>query len=68
MWTDQSGVGKILSLMSRDDLKYLIESRLDGELGNIEIVSDVIYFPLNLVYAQSYVKGRVVLCGDAMLV
>ena len=62
----QSGVGKILSLMSRDDLKYLIESRLDGELGNIEIVSDVIYFPLNLVYAQSYVKGRVVLCGDAM--
>ena len=28
--------------------------------------TDVIYFPLNLVYAQSYVKGRVVLCGDAM--
>ena len=66
VWTDQSGVGKILSLMSRDDLKYLVEGKLDSKLGNIEIISDVIYFPLNLVYAQSYVKGRVVLCGDAM--
>ena len=66
VWTDQSGVGKLLSSMSKDDVTYMIKSKLDDYLGDIEIVSEVIYFPLNLVYAKSYTKDKTILCGDSM--
>lgn len=66
VWTDKSGVGKLLSSMPKDDVTYMIKSKLDNYLGNIEIVSDVIYFSLNLVYVNSYIKDKVILCGDAM--
>ena len=66
VWTDKNGVGKILASMSKDDVAYMIKSKLENYLGNIEIISDIIYFPLSLVYAKSYIKDKTILCGDAM--
>ncbi|MFK7761527.1 MAG: FAD-dependent monooxygenase [Candidatus Midichloriaceae bacterium] len=66
VWTDKNGVGKILASMSKDDVAYMIKSKLDNYLGDIEVTSDIIYFPLSLVYAKSYIKDKTILCGDAM--
>jgi 2-octaprenyl-6-methoxyphenol hydroxylase len=66
VWTDKNGVGEILASMSKDDVTYMVKSKLDDYLGNVEITSDIIYFPLSLVYAKSYIKDKTILCGDAM--
>ena len=66
VWTDSSNTGKLLVSMTKNDAKYLVSKKLDNFLGNIEITSDIIYFPLNLTYANNYFKGNSVLCGDAM--
>lgn len=66
VWTDKNGVGKILASMSKDDVAYMIKRKLDNYLGDIEVTSYIIYFPLSLVYAKSYIKDKTILCGDAM--
>ena len=66
VWTDKNGVGKILKSMPKNDITYLVKNKFNNFLGEIEIISDIAYFPLNLIYTNSYFKDKVVLCGDAI--
>ena len=66
VWTDKTGTGKILKSMPKKDITYLIKNKLKNYLGDIELVSDIAFFPLNLIYAKSYFKDRAVFCGDSI--
>ena len=52
--------------MPKKDITYLIKNKLKNYLGDIELVSDIAFFPLNLIYAKSYFKDRAVFCGDSI--
>lgn len=66
VWTDKTETGKILKSMAKNDIIYLIKKKLKNYLGGIELVSDIAFFPLHLIYANSYFKDKIVLCGDAI--
>ena len=66
VWTDIVNTGKLITSMAKNDVAYLVSKKLDNMLGKIKISSDIIYFPLNLMYADNYFKGNSILCGDAM--
>jgi 2-octaprenyl-6-methoxyphenol hydroxylase len=66
IWTEKNKTGKLVSKMSKKDIEYMLQVRLCGYFGKIELASEIIYFPLKLLYAKKYVSDRFALCGDAL--
>ena len=66
VWTNKTNTGKIISSMPRADVEYMLNEMMGDYLGNIKISSNIIYFPLSLLYAKEYTRDRAVLCGDTL--
>jgi len=56
---------KRLTALNAIDFAKELTAASDGKLGNIELVSERFTYPLTMRLAQDFVKGRVVLIGDA---
>jgi len=56
---------KRLTALSNKDFAKKLTAASDGKLGLIELVSERFTYPLTMRLAQDFVKGRVVLIGDA---
>jgi 2-octaprenyl-6-methoxyphenol hydroxylase len=59
--------GKFTNLqwLTKDELKSLILRKLDGYLGDIELISEPMIYSLKLVQSSTRFHGRVVFIGDA---
>lgn len=66
VWTLESELATGLKKLSKDQITHLIEERMSGVLGDIELKSEVRSYPLDLKYANSYSSGRFYLLGDAL--
>ncbi len=64
IWYDHATVVKQLAAMAPDTLTQKIVSAFPDELGSFDIVSSTA-FPLTRSHASQYVKGNVILIGDA---
>jgi 2-octaprenylphenol hydroxylase len=56
---------KRLTALNEIDFAKELTAASDGKLGSIELVSERFTYPLTMRLAQDFVKGRVVLIGDA---
>jgi len=56
---------KRLTALAPVDFAKELTSASDGKLGNIELISERFTYPLTMRLAQSFVKDRMVLIGDA---
>ncbi|PCI53419.1 MAG: monooxygenase [Gammaproteobacteria bacterium] len=56
---------KRLAALSKKDFAKELTAASDGKLGLIELISERFTHPLTMRLAQKFVKGRVVLIGDA---
>ena len=56
---------KRLTALNATDFAKELTAASDGKLGTIELVSERFTYPLTMRLAQDFVKGRVVLIGDA---
>ena len=56
---------KRLTALNATDFAKELTAASDGKLGVIELVSERFTYPLTMRLAQDFVKGRVVLIGDA---
>jgi 2-octaprenylphenol hydroxylase len=56
---------KRLTALNAIDFAKELTAASDGKLGNIELISERYTYPLTMRLAQDFVKGRVVLIGDA---
>lgn len=56
---------KRLSALTAADFAKELTAASDGKLGAIELISERFTYPLTMRLAQDFVKGRVVLIGDA---
>ena len=56
---------KRLTALNATDFAKELTAASDGKLGSIELVSERFTHPLTMRLAQDFVKGRVVLVGDA---
>ena len=64
VWTEPNDIAHIYHKMSDPDFLAQIEKRVKY-LGEIKAVGQRWIYPLELMHADSYVKGNVVLVGDA---
>jgi 2-octaprenylphenol hydroxylase len=65
VWSLPSEMADQYQAMSQDEFVNMLEQAFSCELGKIEHVSERFLFPLIYREVDEYVKGRVVLIGDA---
>lgn len=65
VWTEDSGRAAALLRLDRSASTREVETRFGPELGSVELVTDLLAFPLSLGLARSYVAPRFALLADA---
>lgn len=65
VWTLPTAEAERLRTADADDFARELESAFGGELGAMRLLSPRAAFPLQRQLAESYVRGRVLLLGDA---
>lgn len=67
VWTEKNDVKTAIEKSSNDFILDLINTRMDGYLGDITLASKVSVFPLKLINSNKYIscKHRLALIGDA---
>ena len=65
VWSTSPSEASRLSALSERDFGKELTAASDGKLGNITLASQRTCFPLTMRFAQSFVKQRLVLVGDA---
>lgn len=65
VWTERASAAD--AYLALNDAHFLaeIDERVGGFLGGLSLIGPRFSYPLGLQFAQSYVKGRLVLAGDA---
>lgn len=64
VWTEPTELGHIYMNMTDEDFLSQIKKRIQY-LGNIKLAGGRWSYPLELMHADNYVKGNIVLIGDA---
>lgn len=65
VWTIASENADDMRELSQDDLKSIIISNFGDYLGELKLMSEIKFFPLELVHAESYIATRIALVGDS---
>ena len=65
VWTNKTYISDMLMKLSKNDLMLELEKKCKPYLENIKIDSNIVCFPLHLVFTKCLYKNRVVLIGDA---
>ena len=65
VWSTSPEEATRLSALSVADFSKEITAASDGKLGKVTLVSERFTHPLTMRFAQEFVKGRMVLVGDA---
>lgn len=65
VWTNPHARAKTLKELDKTAFLKELERYTGGLLGNLELVSDRVVFPVQLMQCDRYVKSRLALVGDA---
>jgi len=65
VWSTTPEEAQRLQALSIDDFSKEITAASDGKLGNVKLISKLSSFPLTMRLAHDFVKGKVILVGDA---
>ena len=65
VWTNPHKRAKDLQSLSEAEFIKELERYTGGSLGNLELVSDRVIFPVQLMQCDRYIKPRLALIGDA---
>ncbi|TWX72893.1 UbiH/UbiF/VisC/COQ6 family ubiquinone biosynthesis hydroxylase [Colwellia sp. C1TZA3] len=65
VWSTSPEEAMRLTALSAEDFGKEITAASDGKLGQVSLVGERFTYPLTMRFAQDFVKGRMVLVGDA---
>ena len=65
VWSAPHNLAEELKSLSSSDFIDRLKHHTEGLLGEIELVSDRIVFPVQLMQSKTYIKPRLALIGDA---
>ncbi len=65
VWTEKSGISKMLMDLSEEEFIIELKKRFGSYLGKIKLEGERKLYPLSFVFAKKLYKGRVLLIGDA---
>jgi 2-octaprenyl-6-methoxyphenol hydroxylase len=65
VWTEDANRAEALLALTRDAAEHEIGQRCGPELGRVTLATDLVFHPLSVGLARSYVAPRLALVGDA---
>lgn len=65
VWTEKSGISKMLMDLSEEEFIIELKKRFGSYLGEIKLEGERKLYPLSFAFAKKLYKGRVLLIGDA---
>lgn len=65
IWSDQEATVKQLLQLSDDDFLHALQKQFGYRLGKLQKVQQRYSYPLKFIHAKHYVKGNVILIGNA---
>lgn len=65
VWSADTEVAAELKALDDNEFTKRLQAASDCALGQLELVSKRAYFPLRMQYARRWLKGRMILLGDA---
>ncbi|QGR02098.1 2-octaprenyl-3-methyl-6-methoxy-1,4-benzoquinol hydroxylase [Ehrlichia ruminantium] len=65
VWTNKTYISNMLMELNKNDLTLELEKKCKPYLDNIKLDSNILCFPLHLIFTKHLYKNRVVLIGDA---
>ncbi len=65
VWTETTERAPFYTKMSEDEFNNEVKKRFGEWLGEVKLVGDRWNYPLNLIFAETYIADRMCLMGDA---
>lgn len=65
VWTEKPELAEILTRMDKNKFNYFLEQKFTDYLGEVNLISEVASFPLELILAEKYYHNRIMLIGDS---
>ncbi len=65
VWTNPHAEAKALAELNETDFLAKLQTYTGGVLGDLELVSDRLVFPVQLMQCDRYIRSRLALVGDA---
>lgn len=65
VWTETPQQATNLTNMDKEKFCYFINSKIENILGKVDVISDIISYPLKLIMAERYFYNHICLIGDA---
>lgn len=65
VWTESHNVTNCLSKLDKNKFNYFLMKKFTDYLGEVEVISEIMSFPLELILADKYYKNRIMLIGDS---
>lgn len=65
VWTETAEIAKTILDMEETKISYFLKQKFNNYLGDINLISEVISYPLELIMAKKYYHNHIMLIGDA---
>lgn len=65
VWTESNKTAKTLVSLEKNKFNYFLKNNFTDYLGEVELISEVSSYPLELVMAKQYYHNHIMLIGDS---
>ena len=65
VWTETPEIADSLMLLEKDKFSYFLNQKFTDYLGEINLIGEIISYPLELILAEKYYYNRIMLIGDS---
>lgn len=65
VWTETTEIAKTLTELGTDKLQFFLKEKFTNYLGEINLISKITSYPLELIISKKYYHNRIMLIGDS---
>jgi 2-octaprenyl-6-methoxyphenol hydroxylase len=65
VWTEETSIAKTILELDSEKFNYFLSNKFTEYLGEVDLISQIASYPLQLVLAENYYHNRVMLIGDS---
>jgi 2-octaprenyl-6-methoxyphenol hydroxylase len=65
VWTEDEKIAKTILKLERDKFNYFLQNKFTNYLGEVELISNISSYPLELIMAEQYYHNHIMLIGDS---
>ena len=65
VWTETNEIAKTLIKLDKEKLEFFLREKFTNYLGEVNLISDIVSYPLELIISKKYYHNHIMLIGDS---